>query len=357
MTMMTQSRRIPALLLASAAVLVLTSACMDGITNLDDEDSVAPEVGQIEAQRTVDRRFDYGARQCGAAQELSATQCAPTDEACFCSLMFDEINRPRGAPGNPNGKFVVLSGDIYRDKVESAGNSVAHIVNSMNQCRGYDKFNWSYCTAEERAAQIIEDANQTWHNNPPKWFLLNELAGTFTHDDDLGQRYREWAVSLARILHDKYDRRVIIFTWAQPTGTRYRWYWSEMAKVAHIGVEMYLSGRELKENGYSHDWAARQYRDWRKSFTDNDVPASRIILTEEFAQSLATEGWGRSALPDDEWRNALRVRTSAMQDVDFAGYSSYGWSGNKTGATEANRLDYMAIYDSVRLAGLPTNRP
>ncbi len=343
----------------SVAILLLAqllAACLAEVGGGEEDDWTA------EAQSAgpgVDRRFELATRECSAAQEAASPQCPPGDETCLCGRLFDRLNTPAGSPGNPRGKLIVLGGARYRAQVEAAGNAVAHTVNSMNQCRGHDRFSWSACTGKERARQIMEDATVAWGGAPPEWFLLNELVSAFHRDDETGVRYREWVVNLVRALHDEHGRSVVVFTWFRPIGTPFRWAWTQIGKVAHVGVEMYLSAREIRDAGFREDWCEGQYLDWRKRFVANGVPASRVILTEHFGETAEVYkgravGWGRAGLKDADWRRALALRTRAARDVAFAGYASYGWAGNRVQASEEDRLAHADLYLKVRLAGVPT---
>ncbi len=326
----------------------------------------------------VSKRFEFATLNCSNNE----VACPADAEKCFCSDHFDQLNQPAGTAGNPTGKYLVVGSDRARKEIRAVGNFGAYTVNKMNRCsnstKEAEKNDIDVCSGAERAKQIMDDANElwghpenAWGNNapkPPQWFFLNELVSTWNDDSAAGDHYREWIINLARALNNTHHRKVVIFAWANPQANLYtsafwkklEWFWTEVGKVAYVGMEHYVSGAELKAKQFSQQWCEDQYAAHKRHFVVAGVPAHKVFLAEHFAQTKRTcevgENetatpcpWGRAGVSDDEWRKTIRVRAHAAQAVGFAGFVSYGWAGNAMGEAEASRLAYEKLYGSLQL--------
>jgi hypothetical protein len=131
--------------------------------------------------------------------------------------------------------------------------------------------------------------------------------------------------------------------------------WQALTQHAYIGVENYLSGEEVKNNGFSVAWAQAQYESSQTSYKNRGVPESRLFLTEEFAQTVAGTAWGRAGVSADDWEQVIHVRDQAILGANYAGFLSYAWGKNAMGATDAELLRFIDAHmsDPVLVSEVP----
>jgi hypothetical protein len=131
--------------------------------------------------------------------------------------------------------------------------------------------------------------------------------------------------------------------------------WQALTQHAYIGVENYLSGEDVKNNGFSVAWAQAQYESSQTSYKNRGVPENRLFLTEEFAQTLAGTAWGRAGVSADDWEQVIHVRDQAILGADYAGFLSYAWGKNAMGASDADLLRFIDAHmsDAVLVSEVP----
>jgi hypothetical protein len=64
---------------------------------------------------------------------------------------------------------------------------------------------------------------------------------------------------------------------------------------------------------------------------------------------VAGIAWGRAGVSVAGWQNAIKARGQAAGSLGFAGFVSYGWSGNQMHETDANRLAFEDAYSALAL--------
>src|ERR1035437_761164 len=77
------------------------------------------------------------------------------------------------------------------------------------------------------------------------------------------------------------------------------------------------------------------------------------MLGEEFTQSTAGTGYGRSGVSSNDWDTVILARNQAAQSAGFAGVLSYAWGGNAMLVPDNKLIHYE---DTYRTNQLPVNR-
>ena len=76
------------------------------------------------------------------------------------------------------------------------------------------------------------------------------------------------------------------------------------------------------------------------------------MLGEQFAQTTSGTTYGRSGVASNDWDNAIIARDQGAQNVAFAGFLSYAWSGNAMGVSTNEQVHFE---DTYRTSALPVN--
>jgi hypothetical protein len=271
-------------------------------------------------------RFDLATLQCGASGV-----CTGDEDKCFCPPDFAAL---AALPGH----FLAVGGEKSKSTTWGSGNVQAVYVNEFIT-------DWKLGGAQ-RADAVIAKAKQDFPCGVPKWFLVNEISNSLWPDTP---SYRQFVIDFAKRLKLGYGKTVVIAAPFQTIAANAA-SWTELQKHAYIGVEAYLSGKEIKDNGFSVSWCQAQYAASVAAYAKQGVPKSRLFLFEHFANSdtMMDNGipikWGRQAVSAADWHKAIKVRSQAAHNIGFAGFVSYDWGGNGMHAPESDRLAFMNTY-------------
>lgn len=276
-------------------------------------------------------RFDVATLQCG-----SAGACTGNEDKCFCQPDFAAL---AALPGH----FMAVGSDMNKAVTWASGNVQAVYVDDFNT-------DWKLGGAA-RADALLEKTKKKFPCGVPKWFIMNEISHSLWQTLP---EYRAFVVDFAKRMKSGHGKSVIIaspFPSVKANGAT----WSELQKWAFIGVENYLSGREIRDAGFSLAWCKAQYQASVAAYAQQGVPKSRLVLFEHFANSstLNDNGvvvkWGRENVSAADWHKAIKVRSQAGQAIGFAGFVSYDWGANGMHAPEADRLAFMKTYTNQLL--------
>ena len=250
----------------------------------------------------------------------------------LCEPQFDALNW-----SGAGGHYLAMGTDEHRGQVTAAGNVLAVYYDVFN--KGSDEL-----TAAEKAAGIEAYARSRFTGSGPRpqWLILNEIsAGKWPVD----AAYRQWAADVVSILHNQYHFSVILCAPFQRPGA-HSGDWRAVATNATIGIECYLSGKAIKEHEFSTNWCAEQYRISREKYLRLGVPADRLFLVEDFANTddAPDRTWGRQGVSAADWQKAIEVRSAALHKIGFAGFISYGWSGDRMKVPDEELIDFEKIY-------------
>jgi hypothetical protein len=278
--------------------------------------------------RAIDLRFDVATFCCG---------CSPNS---LCQTQFNHLNFI-----GTNGHFVAMGGDTHRLELATNGNALAIYYDTLND-------GWTTNSATQQAALIDQYSTSKFMASGPRpaWLILNEISsGTWT----TSASYRAWVAGVVHALHTTYNYNVILFS-PFPNPGNSPSDWQAVAADAYIGIENYLSGEDVRSQGYSVNWCQGQYQSSINSYTALGVPRAKLMLGENFSQTISGTPYGRAGIASNEWEMVVQVRSQAAQNVGYAGFLTYAWSGNGMGVSEAEQVRFEDVYASTTL---PTNSP
>lgn len=264
--------------------------------------------------------------------------CYPTNHVC--EPQFDHLNIP-----SPNGHYLAMSTDEHRGTVNSNGNVLAMYYNN------FDDGSWATLTGVQEAAVIDQWANANFTNTgtKPDWLVLNEISsGTWPTN----QPYRTYVTDTVHALVHTYGYKVIIYAPFSNPGANGS-DWQLLQADAYIGVENYLSGLEIKNQGFSTSWCQSQYQSSVTSYSGVGVPKSRLMLGEHFGQTINTS-WGREGVVSNDWINAITVRSQAAANVAYPGFLSFAWYSDLMQVSDDELLTDEDAYAAI---SLPTSNP
>src|SRR6185437_1925963 len=119
------------------------------------------------------------------------------------------------------------------------------------------------------------------------------------------------------------------------------------------------SGAEVMAGGSDYAsrvaWAQAQYQASVDTYGAAGVPKSKLILTEEFANTPTGTGWGRGGISASDWDSVIQMRQDAIYNVGFPGYAAYAWGSNGMLISEAEQIEHEYYY-RTRLV-LPGQQP
>ena len=255
----------------------------------------------------------------------------------LCEPQFDALNWP--GTGN---HYIAMGSDAHRNQVVAQGNQLAVYYDVFND--GCGKL-----SAAEKAA-VIENYAQagfTHSGARPSWIILNEIsAGRWPVD----AAYRKWVADAVSILRNKDNFSVVLCAPFQRPGAHAE-DWRAVATNACIGIECYLSGKAIKDHAFSSVWCEEQYRTSKEKYMRLGVPANRLFLVEDFAntEGAADRTWGRQGVSTEDWDRAIAVRAAASHKVGFDGFIGYGWSGDRMKAPDKDLVHFENIYRAQAL--------
>jgi hypothetical protein len=277
--------------------------------------------------QSIAPRWDVGTYCCG---------CTSSNQD-FCDIHFDHLNYTTQA------HHLAMGFDTQRTMIVANHNALAIYHNDLNT-------SYTYKTPAQKAAEVQSYALSRFATNGarPDWIVMNEISaglwpGTAT--------YRTWVIDLMTSLTQNYNFKVILLSpFSNPGGNDASWQ-AVAARGVYIGVENYLSGEEVKNQGYSVSWCQSQCQSSKNSYLARGVPAPQIFLIEHFGQTVAGTGWGRAGLSLADWDHVILTRGQAIQNVGFAGFLTYSWGGNGMGTS---RDDMAHFEDTYASQAMPT---
>jgi hypothetical protein len=253
-------------------------------------------------------------------------------ESHLCEPQFDTLNWP-----DAQGHYLAMGSDAHRAQVVARGNRLAVY---------YDVFNDGYgsMTAGEKAAAVEHYAQTRFTATGPRpnWLIANEIsAGQWPTN----AAYRKWAVEVVSALKEKYKFSIVLCAPFQRPGAHAE-DWQAIAANATIGIECYLSGKAIRDHGFSTHWCESQYRVSKEKYRNLGVPARRLFLVEDFAntEDAPDRTWGRQGVSPEDWDKAITVRSAALHNAGFAGFISYGWSQDRMKVPDAELVRFEKTY-------------
>ena len=389
--------------------VVVASACSGASQGVDahgdsdgaSPDSATPDPGIEPAGDS--RRFDLVSPMCTVELFDSGAGCPATDDKCLCKPEFDALNPMKGSAGNASGRVIIIAQPRWgkRDDgtyafdayaaIKAKGNQVGHYVNELNPsasctltdawtpdkgCDGGSGCGWRCIRGADWADQLVADQIETFGDYPaPELMALNEAWSTIYDPGDPGIYYRQFLRDLTAQLVAR-GRLPLLYVQQRTAPAGPYPLLSEIADHALIGVEAYLSGREIlaapQQCAPPYDasnWCYQQYRVMRDAIRNSGSPAipyPRLVMLEHFGTNLyryvdgngnaATAGWGRAYDPTsgtpttDNWNTAIERRARATQALpSLGGVASYCFACNGSGTGSSYRLQFSATWAGLEL--------
>jgi hypothetical protein len=288
--------------------------------------------------RATDLHFDYTSFD---------NANSPGANPHFGQNQFNVLNYP-----SLNGNYMMTSTDNHRPEMVANNNALAEFYNNF-----LADYNTQYRNnggvidpiAEADAINSYTVSNSTKNGPKPNWVLLNEISVSVWQDTtQKGIDYRAWVVGVATRLHDTYGFNVVTFAPFATVGTARAADWQLLTAKSYVGVENYLSGQEVMSGGSDYGsrvaWAQAQYQASVDTYGAAGVPKSKLVLTEEFANTTTGTGWGRGGISASDWDTVIQIRQDAIRNVGFPGFAAYAWGSNGMFITEKEQIQHEYWY-------------
>jgi autotransporter-associated beta strand protein len=277
----------------------------------------------------------------------------------FQQSQFDVLNYP-----SMNGNFMMTSTDNHRPEMVANGNNLAEFYNWLEQRYEAHTTKDGNLSADEIDAYVVSNSNN--NGSKPTWLILNEISSSLWSANAGApsiSTYRTWLIDCVTRLHNHYGYEVVSLAPFQNPGANDA-SWQALQQVSYVGIECYLSGTEVWNSGSTTAqrlaWAQSQYQASKNSYINRGVPASRLFVTEHFANNDATyvdsggntqtTGWGRAGLASAaDWDSVIQIRQDAIFNVGFSGFLAYNWGGNGMGVTQAEQIEHEYYYRTRRV--------
>src|SRR4051794_17254664 len=251
-------------------------------------------------------------------------------ETGFGQAQFDVLNYP-----SINGNYMMTSTDNHRPEMVANNNNLAEFYNNfprIGSASAPSDYNKQMAAggldpvAEADAINSYTVSNSTRNGSRPSYLILNELSPSLTYSD---ASYRQWVLDTVTRLNDTYGYNVITYSPFANPASGIDSFWQTLASKSNIAIENYLSGEEVMSHGTDYAsrlaWAQAQYAWSKTAFGNRGVAASRLFLSEEFANTASGVGWGRAGLSISDWDTIIQIRQDAIYNADYAGYLAYAW--------------------------------
>lgn len=260
-----------------------------------------------------------------------------------------------------NGHMINMGSDAHQATLNAQGNTLGIYYNQFNTLTGGTPLYSADPNPHDAAETIQSWINQHFGSaNQGDWLVLNEISSSLWNSSTA---YQSWVVNVIAQLKngDNSDpanpipahQGVIIYApFANPAGAA-RANWQLITQNAYIGDECYVNGQTVATDNYSVSTIQQIYQTSFNSWTTNaGVPASRLILGEEFTASQAGNGYGADGLSGSNWQAAIEVRDLAIHNIPFGGFIGYAWDkfAQATGNPSIDagiQESYEAAYDST----------
>jgi len=353
-------------------------------------------------------RFDLVNPMCTIELFDSGQGCPTDDKKCLCLPEFAALNPASGSAGNPDGRVIIVSQPRWGKRedgsyafdayaaIKAQGNTVGHYVNELNPsasctlaeawtpdkgCAGGSGCGWRCIRGADWADQLVAREVEIYGDYPaPALMALNEAWSLIYDPSDAGIYYRRFLRDVTRQLAAR-GRLPLLYVQQRTSAAGPFTLLSEIADHALIGVEAYLSGREvLAAPGQcappydGSNWCTQQYAKMRGAIRNSaspPIPFDRLVMLEHFATNTyrytdgngnpATSSWGR-AYDDDAgsptfgtpstsaWGLVVERRARATKALpSLGGVASYCFGCNGSGTGSSYRIQFSHTWSGIEL--------
>ncbi len=361
----------------------------------------------IEAAGTS-RRYDLASPMCTIELFDSGAGCPASDDKCLCKPEFAALNPAKGSMGNAGGRVVLIAQPKWGKRtdgtyafdayaaIKAKGNQVGHYVNELNPsrtctlaqawtpdkgCTGGSGCGWRCIRGEDWADELITKQVATFGEYAaPELMALNEAWSTIYDPETPGVYYRQFLRDVTKRLKAR-GRQPLLYLQQRSVAAGPFTLLNEIADYALIGVEAYLSGREIVaapgQCAPPYDatnFCVQRYSMMRDAVRDSASPAipyGRLVMLEHFgantfrytdgAGNPATAGWGRAY--DDvagsptfgtpttsAWTLAIERRARATKALpSLGGVSSYCFACNGSNTGSSLRVQFSQVWSAIQL--------
>ncbi|HEX5472968.1 MAG TPA: hypothetical protein VFW73_13835 [Lacipirellulaceae bacterium] len=302
-----------------------------------------------------------------AAALLASPLLRAADLRFDVSTSNNAILLPNLAFPSANGHIDLLGGSTYQSTLTAKGNTLGIYYNNFNSGEPFT----TYPNPHDMAVAIQTYVNQYWTTpgSQSGWIALNEVSSSNWQNNPVnsaGYDYHTWCIDVVALLKngDSSDSSHIVpahtgvILWAPfgTPGSGNRSSWQAIAQYAYIADERYIDGATVQSEGYSVSAVQSYYQQSFNAWVNNaGIPADRLILSEEYTNSLAGNGYGANGLSGEAWQAAIECRNLAAYNVGFAGYVGYAWGKNAQGSSTDTLISYENSYASTMV--VPTEIP
>lgn len=383
-------------------------ASVSGLTDGGTADPDAAVVDPGIEPAGASRRFDLVSPMCTVDLFDSGAGCPATDDKCLCKPEFNALNPLKGSAGNANGRVVIIAQPQWGKRtdgtyafdayaaIKAKGNQVGHYVNELNPsmtctlaqawtpdkgCAGGSGCGWRCIRGEDWADKLIEKQIATFAGYAvPELMALNEAWSTIYDPGDPGIYYRQFLRDATMRLKAR-GRLPLLYVQQRTTAAGPFPLLKEISDHALIGVEAYLSGREIMmapgQCAAPYDasnFCVQRYtamRDAIRNSASPAIPYNRLVMLEHFGANTfrytdpngnaATAGWGRAY--DDttgsptfgtpttsNWILAIERRARATKALpSLGGVASYCFACNGSNTGSSNRVQFSTAWSSMQL--------
>jgi hypothetical protein len=292
---------------------------------------------------------------------LLSFQPARATDLRFDVITFDYAAESVELPSldfpSANGHVINMGSATYAQQINAQGNTLGNYYNNFNtQTDGTALF--ADDPNPHDAAEVVQGwINSEFTSGQNGWVALNEVSSS-TWNGSNGNAYRTWLIGVVKDLKlgDNSDPAhpipahtgVILFAPFANPGSSNAATWEAITQYAYVGDECYINGPTVQSDNFSVSTVQQTYQKSFNSWTVSaGVPASRLILSEEYTNSLAGNGFGADGLSGSTWQEAIEARDLAAYNVGFGGYIGYAWHKNDQNSSFADLESYEAAYAST----------
>jgi hypothetical protein len=269
-----------------------------------------------------------------------AAKVSGTGDRCLCWRDFDRLNaKTKGGHYISTASNIGLGG-LMAKKARANGNDVAYYVNDMHA--------HGSTNGKSSAAKFWKEACKKFRTcaEVPKFWIMNEILS----ERWPSAAYQKWVIGMTKGLK-KYGLKPIISVpprWSSypiaPSAFK------AIAKHGYLALELYVSGRMLKSNGFSTGYLKNYYGRPLQAYMKMGIPRARIFMYEHYANSDASIPYGRQGVSDADWVRTIILRNQVISKLKFGGVLAYAWWLNSMKQSPAVRDKFYAAHQKTRQA-------
>jgi len=233
--------------------------------------------------------------------------------------------------------YIAVTGAGHVARIRKSGNEIAYYHNSMNDGFLKKQSGATFGASMYRTAcQIFGSCKKV-----PKWWIINEISAKRWGSGNAA--YIKYVTDLTKTLAAKKLHVIVAAPFDNPQ--RNSDGWNLLARYGYIGIENYVSGKELKAQHFDANWLKAQYQMSVDAFKAFGISKKRLFVFESYGSTLANKVFGRAGISTKDWIKTIQMRAKAIHAVKFKGFISYGWWGNQMTEDWKTRDKFYSEYN------------